>query len=219
MSELPPPAPPPGPPPSSVPPPPAVPPAPWPVPPPAGGRHRRTVIIVVVAAVLSLCCLDTAGGVGLAYFTVRRQYAALVEPPLSNPGPVHPHCAVSPATYPGQDHADDYCADRSGRVILRSVHLTAAAASAPAGTLCAVVAYRSMHDRPLPVALDDWELRSPAGTVLPRRGGTLRAGPLAPGATLTGTVCFAGAAGTGRYVLSCDPTGWDRFRGVWFLRR
>ncbi|GGK31563.1 hypothetical protein GCM10010124_25460 [Pilimelia terevasa] len=173
-------------------------------------------LIVAVAALPVLAFATTAAVavVGAATVVVA-MHRMLTDAVITHT--VHPNCPA-PGAYPGQNQDDDYCADRSGRVILRGVHITATGLRPGAGrTTCAAVTYRSHHDKPLPITVGDWQLRTPEGTLLPHRAGTLRPRSLAAGAHLKATVCFTTSPVPGRHVLTVDPKGWDRFRGVWFL--
>jgi hypothetical protein len=84
--------------------------------------------------------------------------------------------------------------------------------------LCATVTYLNSSSTDLRYDyLLDWVLQLPSGTTaMPNPDGYIRSGTLGAGASVTGSLCFAGGHGKGSYTLVWRPVvlGHDD-RGLW----
>ena len=200
-----------------------------------------SIILAIIALVLGVVALVQAkrpgrGGKGLAIAGIILSVVAIVGAILAN---VLFGAAVSGVSdaidqqaaadaeaatqFPGAT-ADDVVGQAGETLTVGDVSATATGLTAKTDDvlggsyLCSTVTYLNSGTDAATFNTLDWSLQDPAGaarTVGTFGDNSLQSGDLAPGGTVTGDVCFEGAAAPGQYVLLYSGSLFGGERGAW----
>lgn len=136
---------------------------------------------------------------------------------------------AQPPAFPGAQPGD-LATDPGGTLTLDGLTITAAALEEGDNTfnetLCTTATYTNGSSTPASYGVFDWSLQNPGGAIVNITffGGDdnhLGSGELAPGGSVTGTLCFEDQnPAAGQYVLLYDSPSWfDAGRGAWLNPR